>query len=214
MTHDTASLLATLVADADPVRRLAPPWRRAGLYLSFAAAVLAGLALLRGVRPDLAAQFGSVDFLLATSSALLTGVTGVLAALLLAAPDRTRLWIALPLASAALWLGAVGLGCLRGWVALEPGALDPAELASCSLTVVLAGTPLTLAMLALLRRAAPLRPALPLAAAALAAAGITATALGLLHSIGASALVLAWTAGIIGLALLAHGLAARLVRPA
>jgi hypothetical protein len=68
-------------------------------------------------------------------------------------------------------------------------------------------------MLLLLRRACPLRPGLPLAAGALAAAGVTATALTVLHGIAASAMILAWTGGIVALALLAHAAASRAVAP-
>ena len=38
MSRDIEALLAQLVNSATPVRRLWPAWRRAGLYLGYAAA--------------------------------------------------------------------------------------------------------------------------------------------------------------------------------
>jgi hypothetical protein len=213
MSRDTDALIEELARQAGPVRRLAPAWQLVLAYLGLAVLVLAALALWRGVRPDLAARLGEASFALAVGGALLTGATGALAALMLAAPDRSRLWLALPLGSGALWLGAVGAGCLGGWVPLDPAGISREELWRCLTTVALTGTPLTLAMLALLRRACPLRPGLPLLAGALAAAGVTACALTVLHGIAASAMILAWTGGIVALALLAHAAGSRAVAP-
>ena len=213
MSRDIEALLAQLVNSATPVRRLLPPWRRAGLYLGYAAGVLLVLALLRGVRGDLAVQLDSPVFLAGVAGGLATGLAGTVAALMLAAPDRSRAWLAVPLGAAAVWLGAVGVGCLRAWVPIAPGAVTPDELASCFATVVLAGTPMTLGLVWLLRRAVPLRAAAPLAAAALAASGLTSVALSLLHSIEPSVMILGWNGLIVALALLANAIAATRVAP-
>jgi len=214
MTRVTEQVIAALVADARPVRRLWPPARRMAGYLAFAAAVLAVLVLARGLRPDLAEQLQAPLFALGVAGGLLTGAAGTLAALMLATPDRSRYWIALPLPALALWLGAVGVGCLTFWVPIRPGVITPAELANCFATVVLAGTPLSLGMLWLLRRAVPLRPGMPLAAAALAASGMSSAALSLLHSIDPSVMILLWNGFILALFGLAHALAARMLPPA
>ena len=218
MKPDTNQIIAALVAQSAPVRRLAPAWRRALGYLGFAALVLLTLALLRGVRADLAPRLATAAFATALAGGLATGIAGTLAALMLAAPDRSRWWITLPAATASVWLGAVGLGCLTLWVPITPGAVTAAEVSRCLATVILAGTPLSLALVWLLHRATPLRPGLPLAAAALGASGMTAAALSLLHSIDPSAMILAWNAGIVALAALAHWLAhtlaSRTLRPA
>ncbi len=208
MSRDIDGLLAQLVADAAPVRRLLPPWRRAGLYLAYAAGVLVLLALTRGVRGDLVEQGDSPVFLAGVAGGLATGIAGAVAALMLAAPDRQRAWLALPLAVAGVWLGSVGVGCLRAWVPIAPGVVTPGELTNCFATVVLAGTPITLGLVWLLRRAMPLRTAAPLIAAALAASGLTSVALSVLHSIEPSAMILAWNGFIVALAVLAHSFAA------
>lgn len=209
MSRDIEVLLAELVAGATPVRRLWPTWHRAGLYLAYAALVLTVLALLRGVRGDFAAALDSPVFLAGVAGGALTGLAGTVAALMLAVPDRSRLWLVLPLGAALAWLMAVGLGCLRAWVPIAPGMVSPGELTNCFATVVLAGTPITLGLVWLLRRAVPLRPAAALAAAALAASGLTSVALALLHSIEPSVMILAWNGLIVVLALLANSIAGR-----
>ena len=209
MIGGTEALVDRLVQGAAPVRRLRPAWVRAAAYLTVAALVLAGLAAWRGPRADLVVRMADPAFALGLALALATGIAGAWAALMLAAADRARGWILLPLLAALGWVGAVGVGCLGAWEPLDPAAVSGAELGNCLLTAALAGTPLTLAMLWLLRRAAPLRPGLPLAAGALAAAGFAGLALGLLHAIAASAMVLGWTGLVVALALLAHAGAAR-----
>jgi hypothetical protein len=214
MTRDTEALIAALAAHARPVRRLPPPSRRVLAYLGFAALLLAALAVARGPRGDLAERLADPAFLAALAAGLATGIAGALAALMLAAPDRSRGWIALPLATTAAWLAAIGLGCLGNWAPLQPGGIEAAELANCFATVALTGTPLTLAMAVLLRRAAPLRPGLPLLSAGLAAAGLASVALSVLHGVSASVMILAWTALVLALCLGASAAAARLLRPA
>ncbi len=209
MTRDTDALIEALVARAHPVRRLAPPgWRALGL-LTLAGSVLLALVLVRGLRPDLLDCLATTTYVVGVVAALATAIVGTIAALLLAAPDRPRGWIALPLVAAALWLGAVGVGCLRAWVPLAPGMVTATELANCFATVALAATPVSLGLLWQLRRAVPLRPGLPLAAAVLAASGFASVVLSLVHSINASVMILAWNAAIVGALALASTLAAR-----
>lgn len=203
VTNDTAALITRLAAELRPVTPLAAPGRRVAAYLAFASGVLLLLLVLRGLRLDLGDKAASLSFALGIAGGLLTGATGAMAALLLAAADRSRLWILLPLPALALWLGAVGTGCLAVWVPITPGVVTLQEVSNCFLTVVLAGTPLSLGMIWLLRRAMPLRPTLPVLAATLAASGMTSAALSLLHSIDPSAMILIWNGGI--LAMIAAG---------
>jgi hypothetical protein len=212
MRRDTAALMAALAADAGPVRRLGGPGRRVWGVLLVALVVLAGLVGARGARPDLAQRLGDPVFLGGMLAALATGVGGALAALALAAPDRSRGWIALPGLAALVWLGLVGVGCLGAWVPLLPGMVSAGELVNCALTVALAAAPLTLAMAWQVRRAVPLRAGLPLVAAALGAAGFSAAVLAAVHAIAASALILAWNIGLVGGLGLVHAAIAGRVR--
>ena len=50
----TVDLIDRLVVTTTPVKRLAPPWMRAGTWLLLALVVILALAALHGVRPDFA----------------------------------------------------------------------------------------------------------------------------------------------------------------
>jgi hypothetical protein len=209
MTSGTAALIDAMVRHAGPVRRLPSLPRRTGTFLAVAGAVLVLVVALRGMRPDLAERLAEPLFLAGLLAALATGVGGALASLALAAPDRPRAWIALPLLTALAWMGLVGLGCLGAWVPVAPGSVTATVMADCLATVALAATPLSLVLLRQVRRAVPLRPILPMIAAALAAAGFTAVVVTAVHPIAASAQILAWNIGIVALLALIHALLAR-----
>ncbi len=95
-----------------------------------------------------------------------------------------------------MWLSTVGYGCLTDWVSLRPGGITLGETARCFATLMLIGTPLSLALLVMLRYAARLAPTPVAMAAALAVAAISATALSLFHPLDASAMILVWTVGV------------------
>lgn len=65
--------------------------------------------------------------------------------------------------------------------------------------LVLTSLPLSLAMLVMLRYAAPLRPTAVIMMGSLAVAAITATALSLFHVIDATAMILMWNVGMAAL---------------
>lgn len=192
---DTEGLIDALVAGAAPVRPAPPPWRRAALWLAGAVALLAALAPLHGLRPDLADRLGQETFCAGLAGALLTGGLAALAACLLSLPDRSRGWLLLPLPGVALWAGGVGLGCATDWVALHPAQLAGDEALRCFGTLLLCSAPLAAGMAALLRHAARLRPTPAILAGALAVAAFSASAMALLHRFDASAMVLAWNFG-------------------
>ena len=191
----TDPLIARLAADAAPVRRLRPPAQRALGYTVFAAALLVPLLILHGARGDLAEAITEPDFALRLAAAGATGAAAALAAALLAIPGRARAWALLPLPPFALWVGTIGFGCLANWTNLDLAGVTREELLRCTSTLLFAGVPLTFAMLALLRRAAPLSANLASATGGLAAAGFTAFALTLLHPIDASIAILVWNGG-------------------
>ena len=175
------ALIATLCTASPAVRRLAPPWRRALAWL--AAVALLGLALSQ--ISDLPAMtrrlLGAPDMALAMSGSALTAVLAALAAFQTSVPGRSRHWPLLPLPGVALWLGASGAGCLRAWAA--PAAHDPSlsDERVCLAFIVAVSLPLSLLLLAMLRRALPLRPGLTAALGGLAAAAAAATLLNLFH---------------------------------
>jgi len=191
----TSDLIASLDANAAPVRRLRPPVMRAACWLVLAVTVLALLAANQGIRPDLVQKLHQPAFAVSLAASALTGVLGAVAAFLVSLPDRSRLWLFLPLPALVLWLSNIGYQCLTDWVSIGPDGMSFGEAAQCFATLVLTSLPLSLAMLVMLRYAAPLRPTAATMMGSLAVAAITATALSLFHVIDASVMILMWNLG-------------------
>ncbi|RTM14161.1 MAG: DUF1109 domain-containing protein [Bradyrhizobiaceae bacterium] len=191
----TPDLIASLAANATPVRRLRPPVMRAACWLLLAAVVLTLLAINQGIRPDLVQRLLEPAFAVSMAAALSTGVLAAVAAFLVSLPDRSRLWVLLPVPALAVWLSNVGYQCLVEWVAIGPDGISLGEAARCFATLVLTSLPLSLAMLVMLRYAAPLRPTAATFTGSLAVAAITATALSLFHTIDATVMILMWNFG-------------------
>ena len=182
-----AALIGSLARDIRPVRRLAPPWRRATLWLAAAVWVGGFLALF--------ADFGAVwhrltsvpDMGAAEAGAVLTGVAAALAAFMTSVPGRSTWWPFLPLPPLAVWLAASGMGCLRPaltGVTVPEGMMHPM---ACMYFIVLISGPLTALLLWQIMRACPLRPALTASLAGLASAATAAALLALIHPFDATA---------------------------
>ena len=191
----TPDLIDALAANLAPVRRLRPPVTRAFSWLLLAALVVAVLAVSQGIRPDLAQRLREPTFILGILGALLTGVLAAVAAFMLGLPDRSRFWLLLPAPALVLWLSTIGYQCLTDWVSLEPNGIRFGETVRCFATLVLTSLPLSLAMLLMLRYAAPLRPTAATLTGSLAVAAITATALSLFHDLDATVMILMWNLG-------------------
>jgi len=191
----TPDLIASLAANATPVRRLRPPVMRAACWLLLAAVVLTLLAINQGTRPDLVERLREPTFATGLAASLLTGVLAAIAAFLVSLPDRSRLWLLLPLPALVLWLSNIGYQCLVQWIDIGPDGVSLGEAARCFATLVLTSLPLSLAMLVMLRYAAPLRPTAVALMGSLAVAAITATALSLFHTIDATVMILMWNVG-------------------
>jgi hypothetical protein len=191
----TPDLIASLAANATPVRRLRPPVMRAACWLLLATAVLTLLAVNQGIRPDLAQRLREPAFAIGMVASLLTGGLAAISAFLVSLPDRSRLWLLLPFPALILWLSNIGYQCLVQWIDIGPDGISLGEAARCFATLVLTSLPLSLAMLVMLRYAAPLRPTTVTLMGSLAVAAITATALSLFHTIDATAMILMWNLG-------------------
>lgn len=192
----TPDLIASLAANMKPVRRLRSPVTRAACWLLLAAVILALLAASQGLRPDLAQRLRDPTFTVGMAGAILTGVLAAIAAFMVSLPDRSRLWLLLPTPAVAIWLSTIGYQCLTQWISIGPEGVSLGETARCLATVVLTGLPLSLAMLVMLRYAAPLRPTAVTFVGSLAVAAITAAALSLFHDADATAMLLMWNVGI------------------
>ncbi|MEZ5320153.1 MAG: NrsF family protein [Vicinamibacterales bacterium] len=173
----TEDLIAGLARDLTPVRRLASPWTRLLTWLALALPLLAAGVLVLGPRSNLARAVVDWRFLAVGAVAVATMVAAAAAALVLSVPGREvhARWRGTGVALTALW-GALMLAL----VGLQGGVLAGAmrwPLPLCIVKVIgFAAVPAVL-LVAMLRRAAPLRPAWTagLAAVAALAGGALAT---------------------------------------
>jgi hypothetical protein len=191
----TPELIDTLSASATPVRRLPAPFLGATLWLLLAGLVLLLLAAVHGARPDLALRLRDPSFAAALAGSLSTGILAAIAAFYLSLPDRSRLWLLLPAPALALWVATIGYGCLTDWVSMAPDGLRLGRTLECFTTLVIASLPLSLTLFVMLRHTARLHPTMVGMMGGLAAAGIAATALSLVHEIDATVMILAWNLG-------------------
>lgn len=191
----TPDLIELLATNLTPVRRLRPPMRRAARWLLLAALVLTLLAVSQGLRPDLAQKLQQPAFAVSMAASLLTGVSAAIAAFLVSLPDRSRLWLLLPVPALGVWLSNIGYQCMVQWISVGPDGVSLGEAARCFATLVLTSLPLSLSMFVMLRYAAPLRPTAVTLMGSLAVAAITATALSLFHAIDATVMILMWNVG-------------------
>ena len=191
----TPQLIESLVASAEPVRRLHPPVVRAALWLLFAAAVVGLLAVSHGLRPDLDIRLQRPMFVTGIAASILTGILAAVASFIVSLPGRSRLWLLLPVPALMLWVSTISYECLTNWVGLQPGGIDLEKAADCVATLVLTSVPLWLALLVMLRYAALLNPATVAMIGSLAVAAVAATALSLLHDLDATVMILTWNLG-------------------
>lgn len=195
MTTDTGALIASLGEQLRPVHRLPHPARRMALWLLTAAAIIGLLALEHGVRPDLAQQVRDGGFQCRLAASLATGLLAVLACMIGGLPDRSRLWLLLPLPPLVLWLSNIGYGCLTNWISFDGNEFQAGEAWRCFATLMLTSLPLSLLLFLMLRHTARLRPRAVTLTAGLAVAAITASAMSLLHPLDATIMILIWNLG-------------------
>jgi hypothetical protein len=191
----TPDLTDTLVACATPVRRLRPPLIRAGLWLLLAALVLGLIGVAHGLRPDFFMCVQQSHFDVAMFGALATGALAAVASFRVSLPDTSRLWLLLPLPALALWISAIGYGCLTDWVSIGADGAHLGDAVGCFATLLLTSVPLFIAMLVMLRYAALLRSTEVSLMGGLAVAAMTSFALSLFHGLDATIMILAWNLG-------------------
>ena len=205
----TPELIDLLAQNATPVRRLQPPLARAALWLLLAGFLFALLTIAHGLRPDWEHQAAGPTFVIGIVASLATGVLAAIAAFLVSLPDRSPRWALLPVPALLAWVSTIGYGCLTNWVTIGPDGMHLGETARCFATMTLVSLPLSLAMYAMLRHAARLRPTAVTLIGSVAVAALTATALSLFHPLDATVLVLASNLGVAALIVSAGALLAR-----
>lgn len=205
----TDALIDRLAQEAGPVTPLPPPWRRTAAWLAIAVGFVIAMVLLMAPRPDLAERLGDARFLVEQGAAAATGLLAAHAALALSIPGTSRRVALAPLAPAAIWLGAQGIGCL----AILSGRAEATFAAEpqCLPLIALTGSLPAVALVLMLRRGFPVRPRLTLALGALAAAAIGNVGLRFFHMQDAALMVLVWQTGSVALLAVAGWLAGRVL---
>lgn len=196
----TDALIAELVQDLRPVRRVLAPWKRTLLWF--------GVVLWFGAVLSLFADFPALrmrlmltpDMAMAAAGALLTALLAAFAAFATSMPDRSPAWALLPLPAVLLWVSSSTLGCLRETVAPATVPMEPGHMMQCMYFLTTVSLPLGAVMVLLMLRAYPLRPGLTTSLAGLASAGAGAALLTLVHPFDATASdLLAHLAAVIGI---------------
>ncbi|MDE2335626.1 MAG: DUF1109 family protein [Rhodospirillales bacterium] len=191
----TDELITRLGEDLVAVRRAAPPWRRAALWLAPSAAAGAAVALGFGLRADLAQRLADPRFVLETGLALLTAIAAAWAAFCAGRPDEPAWKLWLPMLPLALWLATLGQPCLLILVTRGPAGLVVTQDAMCLPAIAAGGLVPAVAITALLRRVTPFRRGHASFCGALAAAALGACALRFYHTQDAAIMVLIWQLG-------------------
>jgi hypothetical protein len=183
----TDSLIQSLGDDLAPVRRLPPPWVRTLLWLLVVMAMAGGLLMHYGAEHMLQRWAVEPDIAVAGLGAVITAVSAAWAAFTLGVPGRSQRWAWLPLPGLLLWIGASGLGCLRGWVAPSMHVANMHQAGDCLVFIVTFAVPLSALLVWLLRRACPLRPVLTAVLIGLASAAASAALLEICHGFAVAA---------------------------
>ncbi|MBO9195375.1 DUF1109 domain-containing protein [Rhizobium sp. 16-449-1b] len=192
---ETADLIRSLADNVKPVKRLRPPLIRSAAWVLMTLGLMLLLTAIHGPRPQFGERLKDVMFLTGMLSSLATGVLAAIATFFISLPDRSRLWMLLPLPALAVWMSTIGYQCFAGWVELPPGAVTVEAASSCLLTLVVTSAPLSLMMIAMLRYAALLRPVGITLLGSLAVSGVTCSALAMFHPLDATIMVLGWNLG-------------------
>jgi len=209
----TDDIIARLVRDLRPVRRLAPPATRAATWLLGVAILAVVVASTANLQAAWARETATPDMAWSVIGSVLTLVTATLAAFAASVPGRSRLWWFLPAPAVALWLGASGAGCLRttlDLLSIHRATLFDA-LRECLPFILGMSLPLALTLGWMLRRAQPLSPGPVTVLGGLASASGAASLLWLVHPFDVSAVdVAVHTLAVLTVVVTARAMATRL----
>lgn len=184
--HDHDALIRQLSGDLAPVKPLSPPFWRALLWIAAVAAIAAAAALTADLSAIEHRLMAEPDMWLAVAGSTLTAMLGAFAAFQLCLPDRSGYWALLPLPPALLWIVASGAGCLRAFRIADTRPPTISDERDCLLIILALSVPLSLLLLAMLRRGHTLLPGLTTLTAGLAAAAAAATLLMFFHPFDAT----------------------------
>lgn len=204
---DTDALIDRLAGEAVPVRRIGPAWKRAALWLGLALPPLLAIVAVHGLAVDMTTLLGDRQLVIEQLAALATAATAAAAAFSSTIPGASRRWLWVPAVPLAVWLLALGAGCIDDWLRLGAEGLALRPDTACLVPMLLMAAVPTGTMLVMLRRGAPITPRATLFLGALAAAAVVAFGLRFFHIGDASIMVLVWHLGLAAVLSLAAGVA-------
>ncbi|HQZ40762.1 MAG TPA: NrsF family protein [Vicinamibacterales bacterium] len=153
---NTEDLIERLGDSLGPVRPLAPPWRRAAVWLACAVAYLCGVVLLAWARGRSLEGTGTG---VAQQVALVaTAVTASVAAFVSVVPAADRRVIGVSIIPGMLVMGALVWGCIVDVRTVGTLGIGRETDWPCVLSITLGGALLWSLGVAMLRRGAPLTP--------------------------------------------------------
>jgi hypothetical protein len=188
MTPSTAELIDDLATDAEAVGSIAPPTRRTLLWLTAAALLIAALAGIFGLRPDLAQLLHDPMFDVGRSAALLTGIAAAIATFRVSVPGRSLAWLWLPMPFAPVWVGTMGYGCLLDWSMEGENGLQLGHSYECFIAILATSLPLGALLLFMVRHAARVSRIPTAIAGGIALAALTEAGLTLYHHVDATSM--------------------------
>ena len=170
----TDDLILQLARSVEPVTPLPAPSIRLLRWMALAAVVAAAAVFAIGPRRDLAAALARPAFAASLVALLLATVSSAAAALVLSVPgaERSALQRALPIVAAAAWPAAWLTAMLTNATPVAARIFHWA----CAIEIAVLGAASGWALFAMIRRAAPLRPAWTAGIASLAAITIASAA--------------------------------------
>jgi hypothetical protein len=187
----TKRLIETLAQDLTPARPLSKPWIRSAWWLLGTLAYLGVLTLMMASAAEVAANGGGWPFAFRNAVAILTATTAAHAAFASTVPGFLNRLSLLPALAAMVWLGSVAGGAIQEWSRGGVSLAAPSEWA-CVAMIVFGGALPGAGMLIMLRRGAPLMPALTTAMAMLATASLASVSACLSHPHASDAVTLVW----------------------
>jgi hypothetical protein len=180
-------LVQALGADLTTVRPLPSPGLGALMWLAILGSMAIALAMVSDVKAMMIRLMATPDTWLAALASMVTAVLAAIAAFELSLPDRKTAWALLPLPALLLWISASGMGCLRVWSVAEASPMPPDQAEHCLVFILGFSLPLSLLLIAMLRRGFSLRPNLTAVVGGLACASAAATLLNFVHPYDATA---------------------------
>ena len=152
---DTDALIASLAREAGPVRRLRPAWMRAAHWLALALPPVLIVVMMDRTEGALSQFLGDRRTQIELAAILATALSAAICALNSTVPGSSRKWLLLPLLPLAVWLASLGQSCVTDWQRYGIASLLLRVDGPCFLPMVLMGVIPTVAILVMLRRAAP-----------------------------------------------------------